>query len=74
MLRLLFSRAHGLYIGTRNREFFAHYGIPDRRLHFVPYCVAKFGTLAVTQAVFVKIGATRSRVPRATRSGPKVSP
>lgn len=39
VLRALFSRAHGLYIGTNNREFFAHYGVPERRLHFVPYCV-----------------------------------
>ena len=43
VLRLLFSRAHGLYIGTRNREFFAHHGIPERRLHFVPYCVDNAG-------------------------------
>jgi glycosyltransferase involved in cell wall biosynthesis len=39
VLRLLFRQAHGLYIGTSNREFFARYGIPTRRLHFVPYCV-----------------------------------
>jgi len=39
VLRLLFSQVHGLYIGTSNREFFARYGIPERRLHFVPYCV-----------------------------------
>jgi glycosyltransferase involved in cell wall biosynthesis len=39
VLRLLFSQVHGLYIGTSNREFFTRYGIPARRLHFVPYCV-----------------------------------
>jgi glycosyltransferase involved in cell wall biosynthesis len=39
VLRVLFSKAHGLYIGTNNREFFSRYGIPEHRLHFVPYCV-----------------------------------
>jgi glycosyltransferase involved in cell wall biosynthesis len=39
VLRLLFNQVHGLYIGTRNREFFARHGVPERRLHFVPYCV-----------------------------------
>jgi len=39
VLRALLSGVHGLYIGTNNREFFAHHGVPDGRLHFVPYCV-----------------------------------
>lgn len=39
VLRALFSKVHGLYIGTNNREFFARYGILTHRLHFVPYCV-----------------------------------
>jgi glycosyltransferase involved in cell wall biosynthesis len=39
VLRGLFSKIHGLYIGTNNRTFFAHYGVPEHRLHFVPYCV-----------------------------------
>jgi glycosyltransferase involved in cell wall biosynthesis len=39
VLRGLFSKAHGLYIGSNNRRFFAHYGVPEHRLHFVPYCV-----------------------------------
>ncbi len=39
VLRALFSRIHGLYIGANNRAFFARYGIPEHRLHFVPYCV-----------------------------------
>jgi glycosyltransferase involved in cell wall biosynthesis len=39
VLRVLLRKVHGLYIGTNNRQFFAHYGVPDHRLHFVPYCV-----------------------------------
>jgi glycosyltransferase involved in cell wall biosynthesis len=39
VLRGLFARASGLYIGSNNRRFFAHHGIPAERLHFVPYCV-----------------------------------
>jgi glycosyltransferase involved in cell wall biosynthesis len=35
----LFRRAYGLYIGTQNRRWFEHYGIPDERLFFTPYCV-----------------------------------
>jgi len=29
----------GLYIGSRNQEFYKHYGLPERRLHFTPYTV-----------------------------------
>jgi glycosyltransferase involved in cell wall biosynthesis len=39
ILRALFQRSYGLYIGTNNREFFSHYGIPDSRLFPAPYCV-----------------------------------
>jgi glycosyltransferase involved in cell wall biosynthesis len=39
VLRGLFRRSHGLYIGTNNRRFFARYGVSEHRLHFVPYCV-----------------------------------
>jgi glycosyltransferase involved in cell wall biosynthesis len=38
-LRALFWRAHALYIGTENRRWFRHYGVPDERLFFTPYCV-----------------------------------
>jgi glycosyltransferase involved in cell wall biosynthesis len=38
-LRWLGTWAHGLYIGTHNRAFFARYGFSDCRLHFVPYSV-----------------------------------
>lgn len=38
-LRLLFSQARGLYIGTENRRWFERYGMPPERLHFSPYCV-----------------------------------
>ena len=39
LLRLLFSRASGLFIGTNNREWFEHYGMPPERLFHVPFCV-----------------------------------
>lgn len=29
----------GLYIGSRNHEFYKHYGLPEGRLHFAPYTV-----------------------------------
>lgn len=39
-LRLLFSQvAAFLYIGTRNQEYYEHYGVPEQRLFFTPYCV-----------------------------------
>ena len=39
LLRLLFSRSLGLYIGTRNQEWFHHYGMSSARLFHVPFCV-----------------------------------
>ncbi len=39
ILRVLFARARGLYIGTRNREFFERFGVRDDHLFFTPYCV-----------------------------------
>jgi glycosyltransferase involved in cell wall biosynthesis len=38
-LRLLLRRAYGLYIGTENRRWFSHWGVPDQRLFFTPYTV-----------------------------------
>jgi glycosyltransferase involved in cell wall biosynthesis len=39
-LRILFSQVSAfLYIGTRNREYYEHYGVPDKKLFFTPYCV-----------------------------------
>ncbi len=38
-LRALFSQVQGLYIGTENRRWFEHYGVPSERLAFCPYCV-----------------------------------
>lgn len=37
VLRLLFRRASGLFIGTNNRAFFEYYGVPRPRLFWVPY-------------------------------------
>ena len=39
-LRLLLRQMDGaLYIGSHNREYYRHYGLPEEKLHFVPYCV-----------------------------------
>lgn len=39
-LRALFGQvAACLYIGSRNREYYEHYGVPEERLFFTPYCV-----------------------------------
>jgi glycosyltransferase involved in cell wall biosynthesis len=38
-LRLLLRRAYGLYIGSENRRWFRHWGVPDDRLFFTPYTV-----------------------------------
>lgn len=39
VLRLLCRQVYGLYIGSHSRAFFRHYGVPERRLFFVPYTV-----------------------------------
>ena len=39
LLRVLFSRSHGLFIGKNNRQWFRYYGMPDERLFHVPFCV-----------------------------------
>jgi glycosyltransferase involved in cell wall biosynthesis len=39
LLRALFRRAHGLYIGEENRRYFRHYGVSPARLFPTPYCV-----------------------------------
>jgi glycosyltransferase involved in cell wall biosynthesis len=39
LLRLLFMRSSGLFIGTNNREWFRYHGMPDERLFHVPFCV-----------------------------------
>lgn len=40
-------QAH-LYVGSRNREYLEHYGVPDERLFFAPHCVDndRFATIA----------------------------
>jgi glycosyltransferase involved in cell wall biosynthesis len=39
LLRALFRRATGLYVGAQSRRYFAHYGIPPERLVGAPHCV-----------------------------------
>ena len=39
VLRLLCRRVYGLFIGSRNRAWFRHYGTPEERLYPTPYCV-----------------------------------
>ncbi len=41
--RALCRQVYGLYIGSHNRAFFRHYGVPERRLFFVPYTVDNAG-------------------------------
>ncbi len=38
-LRALLWRAYALYVGSQNRRWFQHFGVPDERLFFTPYCV-----------------------------------
>jgi len=38
-LPVLFRGVHALYIGSNNRAWFRHYGVPDSHLHHAPYCV-----------------------------------
>jgi glycosyltransferase involved in cell wall biosynthesis len=38
-LKWLLSHSYALYIGTQNRRWFDHYGVPADRQFFVPYCV-----------------------------------
>ena len=39
MLRALFRGHHAMYIGTENRRWFEHYGVPRDRLFSAPYSV-----------------------------------
>jgi glycosyltransferase involved in cell wall biosynthesis len=39
ILRAVFRRAGGLYIGQQNRRFLLHYGMPEERLFPACYCV-----------------------------------
>jgi glycosyltransferase involved in cell wall biosynthesis len=38
-LRALFSQTSALYIGEANRRYFAHFGMPSKRMHAARYCV-----------------------------------
>lgn len=38
-LRATLQGATGLYVGSMNKEWFRHYGVPDERLYFTPYAV-----------------------------------
>jgi glycosyltransferase involved in cell wall biosynthesis len=38
-LRILLWHAYGLFIGTENRRWFRHWGVPEERLFFTPYAV-----------------------------------
>ena len=38
--RAMFARAAGVVaIGTRNAEYYRHFGVPEHRIHHAPYCV-----------------------------------
>jgi glycosyltransferase involved in cell wall biosynthesis len=53
-LRLLLHRAYGLYIGTENRRWFRHWGVPDDRLFFTPYTVDNEGLQEDAQRLYPK--------------------
>lgn len=38
-LRATLHGASGLYVGSKNKEWFQHYGVPADRLYFTPYAV-----------------------------------
>jgi glycosyltransferase involved in cell wall biosynthesis len=38
-LPALFRGAYALYIGSNNRDWFRHYGVPESHLYHAPYCV-----------------------------------
>lgn len=59
VLRALFSRAHGLYIGSNNRAFFERYGLRDERLSFVPYCVDNGTLQGAAEELRARAGALR---------------
>ena len=39
ILRPFLYGAWGLFVGEENKRYWAHYGIPERRLYFTPHCV-----------------------------------
>jgi glycosyltransferase involved in cell wall biosynthesis len=57
-MRALFAGGRALYIGSRNRDWFAHYGVPPDRLFFTPYAVDN----ARLRADHLALGCTRSAI------------
>jgi glycosyltransferase involved in cell wall biosynthesis len=72
VLRLLFWRAHGLYIGTNNRAFFERYGIPRPRLHWAPYAAENERLQAIANALAPKKAALQLELGIEPGSGPVV--
>lgn len=72
VLRLLFTKVHGLYIGANNRQFFARYGIPENRLHFVPYCVDNATLQQQARSLEGRRPQLRARFGIAADSGPVI--
>ena len=50
-LRLLFRQGDALSVGSENRRWFAHYGVPESRLFFAPYAVENERMQAEAQAL-----------------------
>ncbi|OGY97959.1 MAG: hypothetical protein A2855_01675 [Candidatus Liptonbacteria bacterium RIFCSPHIGHO2_01_FULL_57_28] len=60
VLGLLFQYVTGfLYIGQENRKFFKYYGVPERKLHFVPYAVDNARFLADAARLMPQKGSLR---------------
>ncbi|HWH11936.1 MAG TPA: glycosyltransferase family 4 protein [Solirubrobacteraceae bacterium] len=49
VLRALFSQGSALCIGTENRRWFEHYGVPQEKLFLAPYAVDNDGLQAAAQ-------------------------
>jgi len=69
LLRLLFARfAAVTYVGAANHDYFRAFGVPEKKLHFVPHCVdaaffrATAANRAASAALRAQLGLGNRRV------------
>ena len=72
LLRVLFARSSGLFIGTRNREWFEHYGMPADRLFHVPFCVDNYAFRSEAQRLSALRPSLRESFGISPQTGPVV--
>lgn len=53
-----------LYVGSRNRDYLEHYGVPDERLFFSPHCVDTFAFAAGAQSASLNETRSRLQIPK----------